>query len=139
MASSAEPGIVKPPIEEDWDAQPCSHPLQSDRLRQVQDQILPIDQAQAMAEFFGLLGDPNRLRLLSVLAIEEQCVGDLAQVLGMSESAVSHQLRILRNLRLVSPRRQGRHMVYRLLDHHVLTLYQAVAEHLAEVRADQTP
>jgi DNA-binding transcriptional ArsR family regulator len=85
-----------------------------------------------MAEFFSLLGDANRLRLLSVLARKEQCVCDLAEILEMSESAVSHQLRSLRALRLVRYRKQGRKVYYQLLDRHVLDLYHAVAEHLDE-------
>ncbi|MFH7023893.1 MAG: ArsR/SmtB family transcription factor [Heteroscytonema crispum UTEX LB 1556] len=85
-----------------------------------------------MAEFFSFLGDANRLRILSLLANKELCVGDLAAVLDMSESAVSHQLRNLRAMRLVSYRKQGRNVFYRLHDSHVLHLYQAVAEHLDE-------
>ena len=96
-------------------------------------EALKIDKAQKMAEFFRLLGDANRLRILSLLAQQDLCVCDLAAALEMSESAVSHQLRTLRSLRLVSYQKQGRKVFYRLLDHHVLELYQSVAEHLDEV------
>ena len=85
-----------------------------------------------MADFFRLLGDANRLRILSLLAKQDLCVCDLATLLEMSESAVSHQLRTLRSLRLVSYNKRGRKVYYRLLDHHVLKLYQSVAEHLDE-------
>ncbi|WP_228014377.1 ArsR/SmtB family transcription factor [Fortiea sp. LEGE XX443] len=85
-----------------------------------------------MAEFFSFLGDANRLRILSSLAQKELCVSDLAASLDMSESAVSHQLRNLRAMRLVSYRKQGRNVFYRLHDNHILHLYQAVAEHLDE-------
>lgn len=85
-----------------------------------------------MAEFFSLLGDPNRLRILSVLAKQELCVCDLAATLDMTESAVSHQLRTLKAMRLVSYQKRGRKVFYRLLDHHVLELYSSVAEHLDE-------
>jgi DNA-binding transcriptional ArsR family regulator len=85
-----------------------------------------------MAEFFSLLGDANRLRILSVLALKELCVCDLAGALEMSESAVSHQLRALRALRLVSYRKRGRKVFYSLQDNHVLDLYRSVAEHLDE-------
>jgi ArsR family transcriptional regulator, lead/cadmium/zinc/bismuth-responsive transcriptional repressor len=98
----------------------------------LQDRALVMEQAQQMAEFFGMLGDPNRLRILSILAQQELCVHDLAAVVVMSESAVSHQLRILRTMRLVSFRKEKRKVFYRLLDHHVLELYQAVFEHLQE-------
>jgi len=80
-----------------------------------------------MAEFFSLLGDTTRLRFLSV-AQQELCVGDLAVTVGMSESAVSHQLRILRAIRLFTASKDDM-FFYRLQDRHVLDLYQAVAEH----------
>ena len=94
--------------------------------------ILPAEKAQNMAEFFGMLSDPNRLRILSILSKQELCVHDLAVVVGMSESAVSHQLRVLRTMRLVSYRKSKRLVYYQLLDHHVLELYRAVSEHLDE-------
>jgi ArsR family transcriptional regulator, lead/cadmium/zinc/bismuth-responsive transcriptional repressor len=93
---------------------------------------LTLDKAQRMSEFMGFLADTNRLRILSILAVQEMCVGDLATTLGMNESAVSHQLRTLRAIRLVNFRKQGRHVFYRLQDHHVLIFYQAIVEHLDE-------
>ena len=96
------------------------------------DQLLSTEKAQRMAEFFSFLGDPNRLRILSFLANKELCVSDLAALLKMSESAVSHQLRNLRVMRLVGYRKQGRNVFYHLHDNHIFHLYQAVAEHLDE-------
>lgn len=95
-------------------------------------EVLSMDQAQEMSEFFSILADPNRLRILSVLAQQERCVQDLAVIMGMSESAVSHQLRTLRSSRLVRYHKQGRKVFYSLNDHHVQILYQVVAEHLQE-------
>ncbi|MBP5976733.1 helix-turn-helix transcriptional regulator [Brasilonema sp. CT11] len=109
-----------------------SSQVESDNVQPVSHELLNSEKAQRMAEFFGFLGDANRLRILSLLAQEELCVSDLAAVLNMSESAVSHQLRNLRAMRLVSYRKQGRNVFYRLHDSHVLHLYQAVAEHLDE-------
>jgi DNA-binding transcriptional ArsR family regulator len=128
---SSETLVTAGVIEEDLTCQ-SPHTIDLDRAHLLSQEILAPEKAQQMAEFYSLLADPNRLRLLSALAIQEQCVGDLATVLGMNESAVSHQLRTLRTLRLVSHRKQGRHVFYRLQDHHVLKLYQAVAEHLDE-------
>jgi DNA-binding transcriptional ArsR family regulator len=108
------------------------HPINIDDVQYFQGQILLTEKAQRMAEFFSLLGDANRLRILSMLAVKELCVCDLAATLEMSESAVSHQMRVLRSMRLVSYRKRGRNVFYRLQDHHVLELYQAVAEHLDE-------
>ncbi|MDC0832468.1 ArsR family transcriptional regulator [Leptolyngbya valderiana BDU 20041] len=112
----------------------CSvrHPVDLDNVRARKSATLEVDKAQRMAEFFSCLGDPNRLRILSVLALGDQCVCDLAAVVNMSESAVSHQLRTLRAHRIVGYRRQGRNVFYYLKDHHVLNLYRDVAEHLDE-------
>jgi ArsR family transcriptional regulator, lead/cadmium/zinc/bismuth-responsive transcriptional repressor len=101
-------------------------------LDSIQTETLTVEKAQRMSEFMGFLADTNRLRILSILAIREMCVGDLAIALEMNESAVSHQLRTLRAIRLVSFRKQGRHVFYRLQDHHVLSFYQAIADHLDE-------
>lgn len=108
------------------------HAVDINDAHQLQDRILSLEKSQRMAEFFSLLSDGNRLRILSVLALKEVCVCDLAAALAMSESAVSHQLRTLRAIRLVSYRKQGRKVYYRLQDHHVLNLYQSVVEHLEE-------
>lgn len=130
---SAVNGAISQPDQEN-DTPTCgrSHVVESSRVGDIQTQVLNTAKAQRMAEFFSLLGDANRLRLLSVLAKQELCVCDLAAVLSMSESAVSHQLRALRAIRLVSYRKVGRQVFYSLLDRHVLELYQAVAEHLDE-------
>lgn len=94
--------------------------------------ILTQEKAQRMAEFFSLLGDANRWRILSALAMGEMNVGDLAQAVAMSESAVSHQLRALRNARLVGYRKEGRNVFYALKDHHIFNLYRDASEHLDE-------
>ena len=109
-----------------------NHSVDVDNL-DLRQKALALNKAQEMAEFFRLLGDANRLRILSLLAKKDLCVCDLASILEMSESAVSHQLRTLRSLRLVSYTKRGRKVYYRLLDHHVLELYQSVAEHLSEL------
>lgn len=111
----------------------CDTPLvHLDTVRQVQPEILSMPEAKSMAEFFGVLADPNRLRLLSALARQEMCVCDLAAGLKMGESAVSHQLRILRAMRLVDYRKEGRNVYYSLADSHIINLYREVAEHLQE-------
>ncbi len=107
------------------------HSLSSEKLTTTDiEQLLPREKAQRMAEFFSFLGDPNRLRILSLLAKEELCVCDLAQGLSMSESAVSHQMRNLRVMGLVGYQKRGRKVFYHLADHHILELYEAVADHL---------
>ncbi len=93
---------------------------------------ISVAESQRMGEFFAVLGDPTRLRLISLLADEELCVCDLARQIGISESAASHQMRALRASRLVAYRKEGRQVFYSLHDHHVLDLYRTVREHLAE-------
>ncbi len=84
-----------------------------------------------VAEIFALLGDPSRLRLLiALLEAGELCVGDLAAVAGMGESAVSHALRLLRAHRVVTVRRAGRMAYYSLCEGHVRGLLTAAVDHL---------
>ncbi|HEY9664663.1 MAG TPA: metalloregulator ArsR/SmtB family transcription factor [Allocoleopsis sp.] len=128
------PAQRTPKMPEDGEDFCCELPHDSaaDSTQRLQQAPLSSEKAQRMAEFLGFLADPNRLRILSILAEQEMCVGDLAMAVGMNESAVSHQLRTLRTIRLVSFRKQGRHVFYRLQDDHVFSFYQAVVEHLDE-------
>ena len=93
---------------------------------------LSAETAQALADTFRVLGDPSRIRLIAAMALTERCVGDLATLVGMSESAVSHQLRILRAARLVRTRRSGRQVFYTLDDGHILALFQQGLSHVHE-------
>jgi len=77
-----------------------------------------------MARTFRALGDPTRAKVVLALSVEELCVGDLARLLGTSSSVISHQLRVLRDLDLVSPRRAGKSTYYRLDDAHVRVLFR---------------
>jgi ArsR family transcriptional regulator len=94
--------------------------------------------AAALAETFKLLGDPTRVRMLDALARSELCVCDLAGLLGLSESAVSHQLRLLRGMRLVRPRRAGRMVFYTLDDQHIVGLFAQGLEHVEEKQRART-
>ncbi len=94
---------------------------------------LPSDETIAgMAEIFKALGDPSRLKIVKALHISEHCVCDLAAICHQSESAVSHQLRILRSLRVVKNRRAGKSIYYSLDDEHVRSLIQMSRDHLAD-------
>ncbi|MER3483010.1 MAG: transcriptional regulator [Meiothermus sp.] len=85
------------------------------------------------SELLKAVADPTRMRILSALrAAGELCVGDLAGVVGMSESAVSHQLRLLRGVRLVEARKESCHVFYRLADGHVATILRYALEHAGE-------
>jgi len=86
----------------------------------------------ALAETFKVLGDTTRVRILDALSRSELCVCDIARLLGLSASAVSHQLRLLRGMRLVRPRRAGRMVFYRLDDQHIVGLFEQGLEHVEE-------
>ena len=85
-----------------------------------------------IAETFRVLGDPTRVRMLDALAGGELCVCDIASLVGISESAVSHQLRLLRGMRLVRARRAGRQVFYSLDDQHIVELLRLAVTHAEE-------
>jgi len=85
-----------------------------------------------LAETFKVLGDTTRVRILDALARAEVPVCDLADLLGLTQSAVSHQLRLLRSMRLVKSRRDGRHIYYVADDHHIVALFEQGLEHVQE-------
>ena len=88
--------------------------------------------AIALAETFKVLGDVTRVRILDAISRSELCVNDIAAIVGLSESAVSHQLRLLRGMRLVRPRRDGRQVFYTLDDQHIVGLFEQGLEHVQE-------
>jgi ArsR family transcriptional regulator len=86
----------------------------------------------ALADTFKVLGDATRVRILDALSRSELCVCDIARLVGLSESAVSHQLRLLRGMRVVRPRRAGRQVFYALDDRHIVGLFEHGLEHVQE-------
>lgn len=107
----------------------CVHPEAVQAARERQPEGWCVEQASALLK---LMADPTRLKLLSALADAELCVCDLASVVGLSESAISHQLRLLREQRVVASRKAGRVVYYRLQDVHVSTLLENVLAHASE-------
>ena len=107
------------------------HTLSRAGARKLLQAMIDPDTASELAEAFAAVGDPSRVRILDVLSHKELCVCDLAQLLEMTPSAVSHQLRYLRALRLVKGRKEGRNTLYSLDDEHIVTLF---AEGLKHVR-----
>ena len=94
--------------------------------------LIPARDVDGLTEIFRVLGDPTRVRILDVLSRDELNVGDIAGRLGVTESAVSHQLRLLRNTRIVRSRREGRMIFYALDDKHVLALFRQGLKHVQE-------
>lgn len=107
----------------------CIH---DDAVREVRRVLLGEDVAASLAELFKALGDPTRVKILFSLLTRELCVCDLAAVIGASESAVSHQLRLLRTQKLVKFRREGKILYYSLADDHIEKLFAQGLEHVTE-------
>lgn len=87
---------------------------------------------EQIAELFKGFADPTRVRILTLLQQQERCVTDIAEVLALSQSAVSHQLRILKQMHLIKFRREGKNLWYSLADEHVKTILQMGLEHVLE-------
>jgi len=103
--------------------------IHAKEVKQARQSLLDDDTSIQLARFFQALADPTRLRLISALTATDLCVCDLAAALGMSQSAISHQLRSLRDLRLVKSRKAGRIVYYSLDDEHIRTLYSLGLSH----------
>jgi len=101
-------------------------------VKEVRQQMIDDNIAGSLAELFKTLGDATRVKILFALMQRELCVCDVAMVIGMTESAVSHQLRVLRNQRLVKYRRAGKVLYYSLADAHVEKLFKQGLEHVTE-------
>lgn len=102
-----------------------------ERVQATQNRLIGPDEAVALADGFKLLGEPNRIRILyALLEAGELCVCDLAAVVGVSETVVSHSMRLLRAAGIVRNRRDGRMIFYRLDDAHVRMLLDLSREHL---------
>lgn len=114
-------------------AEACSHGRApgTDPREQVFER-LPDDLALDLAEVFGVLADSTRLKIIAALMGGEVCVCALSERLELKQSTVSHQLRLLRDLRLVRFRKEGRTVYYRLCDDHVATLLRQTVDHLLE-------
>ena len=103
-----------------------------DALDRAREKMPDEDTLLDIAELFKVFGDSTRTRILSALSIEELCVCDISALLNMSMSAVSHQLRILRQTKIVKSRRNGKEIVYSLDDEHISELYALALAHLSE-------
>ncbi len=108
------------------------HALHPERYQAAREAIPPEELVAKASVLLKALADPTRMRILRALSASELCVCDLAHLLSMSDSAVSHQLRVLRDARLVAWRRQGRQVFYRLADDHVREILEDALEHAAE-------
>lgn len=108
---------------------PCVH---GDRVDKALGGLLADAEADGLAEVFSLLGDRTRVRILHALSLGELCVCDISAVVGVSGSAISHQLRLLRTAKLVRARKEGKNVFYTLDDAHVHSLIAQGLEHVRE-------
>ncbi|MBI5057958.1 MAG: helix-turn-helix transcriptional regulator [Nitrospirae bacterium] len=102
------------------------------KVRAVKKVMLTDNEAGKLSETFNVLADPTRTKIIHALSEEELCVCDIASILGISISAVSHQLRTLRNMRLVKFRKEARIVYYSLVDAHIKTLFNQGLRHVRE-------
>lgn len=109
-----------------------SRTIHKDKIERAGLNALGLEDIDRVTRTFKAMGDPTRLKILWALQKEEMCVCDIAAHLEITESAVSHQLRTLRNLDLVANRREGTILYYRLNDHHVSQLINLALEHVRE-------
>lgn len=104
------------------------------KIRALQKRMKSAEELQELSEVFKVLSDPTRLKIVLALTEYELCVCDLANYLNVTKSAVSHQLRLLRTMRLVKFRRDGKMTYYSLDDHHITSLLKQATEHIEERR-----
>jgi ArsR family transcriptional regulator, lead/cadmium/zinc/bismuth-responsive transcriptional repressor len=104
--------------------------IHDDLVAHARGSLVNPEDADDIARTFQALSDPTRVRLVSALLDTELCVCDLSMLLGMTQSAISHQLRLLRDLRLVKSRKEGRIVFYALDDDHIKELFTRTREHL---------
>ncbi len=101
-------------------------------VEQVQAKLPSEAEQRDLAELFRMFADPTRLRILTVLQVSDMCVCHIAEVLDMTVSAISHQLRLLKNARLVTSRRAGKSVIYALADDHVRIMMKNGEDHVRE-------
>lgn len=106
--------------------------VDKETLKSIDEKMPPQEELQDLAEFFKVFGDGTRLKILYVLLSSEMCVYDIAAVLGMSQSAISHQLRVLKQMDLVKNRREGKTIFYSLADSHIVNILSQGLDHIEE-------
>ena len=98
----------------------------------VEEKLPPEEEVQDLADFFKVFGDPTRLKILLALLCREMCVYDMATLLGVTQSAISHQLRILKQMDLVKNRREGKTIFYAPADDHIVSILSQGLDHIEE-------
>lgn len=109
-----------------------SNTIHEDVVQRVRQEMPDEDPVYEVSELFKVFGDSTRARIICALSVSEMCVCDLSALLSMSQSAISHQLRILKQARMVKSRRSGKVVYYALADEHIRKLFDIAFEHVME-------
>ncbi len=117
-------------FKEDSCEESCTN---ADNLRLAKASMIADSDSKQLADVFKVLGDRTRVRIIHALSTCELCVCDIAEAVEMSQSAVSHQLRLLRSMRLVKYRKEGKSVLYSLDDEHILQLFSQGMEHIKHI------
>ncbi len=106
--------------------------LDKEIAKEVLEKLPPEEEVQSLAEFYKVFGDATRLKIMLALLCSEMCVYDIATLLGMTQSAISHQLRVLKQMDLVKNRREGKIIYYSPADAHIVTILSQGLDHIEE-------
>lgn len=106
--------------------------LKQQEAAQIEEKLPPEEEMQDLADFFKVFGDSTRLKIMFALQCKEMCVYDIAALLGMTQSAISHQLRILKQMDLVKNRREGKTIFYAPADAHIVSILSQGLDHIEE-------
>lgn len=105
----------------------CDH---SNEVKKIKQTLIDEETLYDVAELFKAYADTTRIKIISVLKDEQLCVGAISELINVSQSAVSHQLRVLKNSKIVKPRREGKQIYYMLDDEHIKKIYDMGLEHI---------
>lgn len=120
-------------VSTDWDEDENPSEIDHEQLIKTVKATLPSDEmTESISVIFKMLGDPTRAKILYALYESELRVYDIVAILGLSQSSVSHQLRLLKQAKLVKNRKSGKEVYYSLADDHVMTIFKSVIEHINE-------
>lgn len=106
--------------------------IHKDVIKSVEKKLMNENSAYNLSEFFKIFSDVTRIKIIHMLSIQELCVCDITAILNITQSAVSHQLKILRQYRIVKPRKAGKMVYYSLIDEHIADIFNEAMLHLSE-------
>ena len=106
--------------------------VHKDVIKKIEKKLMNENSAYNLSEFFKIFSDVTRIKIIQILSVQELCVCDITAILNMTQSAVSHQLKILRQYRIVKPKKSGKMVYYSLIDKHIADIFNEAMLHLSE-------